>query len=114
MRNDLIGGVFVTLSFVVRFSVFELLLILYFTVVNSDLGLRRTVAGKHFACFPAKAKYFALRNIPLTLTCSEYGVNPEASGAWDWSPRWEMRGGNPAANFFSSNFCSILQKNDHI
>ena len=57
-------GVFVTLSyFFVRFFVFELLLILYFAVVTSDLGLQRSVAGKQ--------RSLALQNMPLTLTCSD-------------------------------------------
>ena len=46
--------------FFVRVSVFELLLILYFSVVNSDLGLIRSVVGKQ--------RSVALRNMPLTLT----------------------------------------------
>ena len=37
MHNVLIG-VIVSMSFFVRFVVFKLLLILYFTVLNSDLG----------------------------------------------------------------------------
>ena len=45
MHNDMIG-VIVSMSFFMRFLVFELLLILYLTVVNIDLGLKRSVAGK--------------------------------------------------------------------
>ena len=46
--------------FFVRFLVFELLSILDFTVVNSDLGLRRWVG---------KQRSVALQNMPLALTC---------------------------------------------
>ena len=45
----------------VRFLVFELLSILYFTVANDDLGFRR-LAGKQ--------RSLALQNMPLTLSCS--------------------------------------------
>ena len=61
MRNVLIK-VFVSLSFFVRFLVFELLSILYFTVVNSNPGLGR-LAGKQ--------RSLALQNMSLTLTCSD-------------------------------------------
>ena len=47
------------------FLVFDLLSILYFTVVNSDLGLDRSVAGKKCSV--------GLRNMPLALTCFDYG-----------------------------------------
>ena len=50
----------VFMSFFVRFLVFELLSILYFIVVNGDLGLRH-LAGKQ--------RSLALQNVPLTLTC---------------------------------------------
>ena len=55
---------------------------LYFTVVNSDLGLRH---------LEEKQRGVALRNMPLTLTCFDEGVNPEMSGAWGRSHR--RRGG---------------------
>ena len=61
-----------------RFLVLELLSILYFTAVNSDLGLRRSVTEKQ--------RSVALRNMPLTLTYFDYGANPKASGPWKWSP----------------------------
>ena len=48
--------------FSVQFSVFELQLILYFTVVNSDLGLE---------CLTGKQRSLALRNMPLTLTYTD-------------------------------------------
>ena len=47
--------------FFVKFSVFELLSILYFTVVNSDLGF--TLAGKQNSG--------DLQNMSLALTCSD-------------------------------------------
>ena len=52
-----------------RFIVFELLSILYFTLFNSDLRLGR-LAGKQ--------RSVALGNMPLTLTCSDQGMNPIA------------------------------------
>ena len=45
MHNVMIA-VNVFLSFFVRYLVFELLSIFYFTVVNSDLDIRRSVAVK--------------------------------------------------------------------
>ena len=45
-----------------RFFV-QFLVFVYFTVVNSNLGLRRNVAGKQHSV--------AFRNMPLTLTCSD-------------------------------------------
>ena len=89
-------GVIVFTSFFVRFLVFELSSIMYFTVVNSDLGLRRLVG---------KQRSLALQNMPLTLTCFDYGFKPKASGAWSLSPRWGVRGGRPPAQK------NILQKN---
>ena len=68
MHNVMIG-VIVFMSFFVRFLVFELLSILYFSVVNSDLGLRRSVAGKQ--------RSVDLRIMSLTLTCFDQGVNPD-------------------------------------
>ena len=56
MRIVLIG------VFFVRFLVFELWSILYFTIVNSDLGLERS-AGKQ--------RSLALQNMPLTVTFSD-------------------------------------------
>ena len=52
-----------------RFSVYELLSIIYFTLPNSDLRLGR-LAGKQ--------RSVALGNMPLTLTCSNQGINPKA------------------------------------
>ena len=55
-------GVFESMSFFfVRFLVFELLSILYFPLLNSDLGLRR-LAGKQ--------RSVVLLDMPLTLTYS--------------------------------------------
>ena len=51
-----------------RFLVYELLSILYFTF-NSDLRLGR-LAGKQGSVAPG--------NMPLTLTCSDQGINPKA------------------------------------
>ena len=65
-------GVIIFMSFFVRFLVFELLSILYFTKVNSDLGLGRLVG---------KQRSLVLQNMPLMLTC----------GAWGWSPRFILR-----------------------
>ena len=61
MRIILIG-VFVHFSFFVRFLVFDLLSILYFTLFNSDLGLGRSAGKQHS---------LALQNMPLKLTCSK-------------------------------------------
>ena len=61
MHNVMIGVIVFLSFFSVRFLVFELLSILHFTVVNSDLGLRRSVARKQ--------RNVALRNMPMTLTC---------------------------------------------
>jgi len=55
----------------VRFLVFELLSILYFTILDGDLKLGR-LAGKQ--------RSLPLQNIPLTLTSSDLGVNPKESG----------------------------------
>ena len=63
MHNVQIGE-FVYLNIFVRFLVLllELLTILYFTVVNSDLGLGRLAE---------KQRSVALQNMPFTLTCSD-------------------------------------------
>ena len=52
-------------EFFLRFLVFELLSILYFTVVNSELRLRHSVA---------------LQDMRLTLTCSDQRFNPKTRG----------------------------------
>ena len=46
--------------FLVRFLIYEFLSILYFTLLNSDLGLGRLTG---------KQRSLALQNMPLTLTC---------------------------------------------
>ena len=77
--------VIIFMIFFVRFLVFELLSILYFTVVNSDLGLEQNLAGKQ--------RSVALRNIPLTLISSDKGINRKACAAWGQSPRGEVQVG---------------------
>ena len=67
-----------------RFLVFELLPILYFALVNSGVGLERSVAGKQ--------RSLDLQIMPLKLTCSNLGVNPKVSGAWRRSPWWGVQG----------------------
>ena len=46
MRNVMIGATVFMSFFFERFLVYELLLTGYFTVVNTDLGLERSVVGK--------------------------------------------------------------------
>ena len=70
MRIILIG-VFVFVSFFRRFLVFQLLSILYFTLLNSDLRLKQR-------CFETKQRSVALGNMPLTLTCFNQGINTKA------------------------------------
>ena len=65
-------GVFVFVSFFfLQFLLFELLSILLtsLTLLNSDLRLGRLAR---------KQRSLALQNMPLTLTCSDYCVNPKA------------------------------------
>ena len=54
-------GVLVFMSFLERLLAFELMSILYMTIVNSDLGFGRLAR---------KQSSLALQNMPLTLTCS--------------------------------------------
>ena len=70
-----------------RFLLFELLFILYFTLLNNDLRLGRLVG---------KQRTGALGNMRLTVTCSDQSINPKAfevqgccstGGAWGRSPR---------------------------
>ena len=62
-QSIVLNGVLVfSWFFFVRFLVFELLTILYFTVVNSDLGLGR---------FAGKQHSLELKNMPLKLTCTD-------------------------------------------
>ena len=62
MHNVMIV-VIVFLSFLGGFLFFELSSILYFTVVNGDLGLERRAAGRQ--------RSVTLRNLPLILACSD-------------------------------------------
>ena len=55
-------GVFVLMSYFCAILSYELLSILYFTIVNSDLGLGRLTE---------KQRSLVLQNMPLTLTCSD-------------------------------------------
>ena len=61
------------------FLVSELWSILYFTVVNCNMGLR---------CLAGKQLSLALQNMSLTITCNDLGVN--LFRAWGQSPQWRL------------------------
>ena len=98
----MIGDIVFMSFFFVRFLALELLSISYFTVVNSDLRLKHSVAGKQ--------RSVALRNKPLTLTCSDWGVNPKASQVWGWSPHQGLRVAKPRANLKKKILLSPAKK----
>ena len=85
--------------FFVRFLVSELLSILNNTVDNSDLGLK---------CLAGKQRSVVLRDMPLTLTCSYWGVKPKTCGVQERSPGEGCGGAKTPANFFFFKFLPRL------
>ena len=77
IRNVLIG-IFVLMSFFVRFLVFELWSILYFTVVNTKRGW--TLTEGFIATYKHMSWKGLLRNMPLMLTSEARVLNARASG----------------------------------